>query len=198
MQILFSMKIINSKMFRIFVLLFVLGFVLGVVSYFIIDSNLYNINIVNYISSINDGNISYFDSFITSFFYKYLFLFLIFLFGIFFFCSLFTPIFIIFRGISFGILFMSILCVFKLKGILLVLIMFCPCILVNELIYIFMSYYSYNFASKVYNVVKFDKFINIKRFSKNYFSIFLIFSFIMILNILFDVYISSNLISFVV
>lgn len=190
------MKIINSKIFRTLCYVFLIGIVCGIISYFLIDNSLFNSYVINYINSFN--SFSYLNGFINSVYYNYLYLIILFFIGILFFLSFLIPCFTYFRGVFNGILFVCLIVLFKVKGFLIVLFLLFPCILINEFIFILFSYYSISFSIKVFNVFRSNNSINIRSFCKNYFYRLLFLSLILFLSILFEVYISSNLINFVV
>lgn len=189
------MKIIKSRLFKVLVILFIFGFILGIISFFIFNKN--NNEIVNYYMMIKNNKINYLNSFFNSILYNYKYISIIFIFGLIFFLSFLTPLIIIFRGISLGFTLISIICSFKMKGLILGLILLFPVGLLNELIFILISYYSIHFSFKVYNAIKNNKNINIKSFCKNYLIIFLIFLSILTISSLFETFISSNIIKFV-
>ena len=190
------MKIIKSRIFKILVSLFIVGILLGIISYILIGTN--NNSIINYFSLINNGNFDYLSSLINSLSYNIKYAFIIWSVGIICFLTFLVPIIIIFRGISLGFMITSIIVNFGIKGIILSLIIIFPCILINELIYMLLSYYSINFSLKSINAIRYNKSINLRSFVKNYLYIFIIFLFVLILSSLFEIYISSNLIKFVV
>ena len=133
------MKIIKSRIFKILVILFIVGILLGVISYLLLGSN--NSSIINYFSLINNGKFDYFNSLINSIIYNYKYAFIIWMIGIIFFLGVLIPIIIVFRGISLGFMVTCIIYTFGLKGVLIALIMLFPCVLVNEFIYLLLSYY---------------------------------------------------------
>lgn len=192
------MKIIHSKIFRILVSLFILGFILGIISYIILEDGVIESNIINYFDLIKNGDFNYIGGLIKSLISNYKYLIIIWISGILMIGVFISPLIVIFRGIFNGFLFTSIILCYGIKGLLFVLILLFPCIIINELIYILTSYYCINFSLKEYNALKNDKSINIKSFSKNYFYILLIFLFVLLISSLIEIFISSNLIKFVV
>jgi len=189
------MKIIKSRIFKILIALFIVGFFLGIISNLLMNDNN---SIINYFSLIEQNKFNYFSSLINSIFTNYKYALIIWISGIVFFLSFIIPFIIVFRGISVGFTICGIICSFKLKGLLYALIFLIPSILINELVYLFLSYYSINFSLKVFNAIKNNKLINIKSFSKNYLYIFLIFLGILLMSSLFEIYITSNIIKFVI
>ena len=83
---------------------------------------------------------------------------------------------------------------FKIKGIILFILLLFPSVLINEIIYIFCGYYSLNFSMKTYNSIKKNKLINIKSFYNNYFYIYIIFTIVLIISSIIEIYVSSNII----
>ena len=195
------MKIIKTKLFKSLLVSFIIGIFIGIICFILLSSkekiSLSN-NLTNYINLIHDGNFKYFPSLIQSFISNYKYLVLIWIFGIIFFCSLLIPFIIIYRGILLGFTISSIIYVFHIKGLLYSLILMIPSVIINEFIFILISYYSITFSTKCFNVIKKDKTINLRQFIKNYFYIFLVLSSCILLSSVYEIYIGSNIIKFVV
>ncbi len=189
------MKIINSKVFKIIIALFIVGIFLGMISFLIISKT--NNYLVNYFDMIKKSNINYFNSLISITLYNFKYNIVIWLSGLIFMFSFIIPLIILYKGISIGYTFLYLLYIFHLKGIIIALILLIPCILINSIIYIFMSYYSVNFAFKTYNIFVKNKTINLKGYIKNYFLQLCIFLFILLLTSLFETYITSNILKYV-
>ena len=187
------MKIIKSRLFKILIALFIFGFCLGIISSFISKDNS---SIINYFNTLENEKINYFNSFITSFSYNLKYSFIIWIVGIIFCLSFITPIIIIFRGISVGFTVFSIIIELKLKGFIIALIMLFPMILINEIVFILLGYYSIRFSIKCFNSFKNNSLINIKSFSKNYIYIFLILSLVLLVSSLLETFITSNIVKF--
>ena len=190
------MKIINSRLFRVLVSLFFIGILLGIISFIIGDKD--TNYIINYFSLIKSNNFNYLTSLISSIYSNYKYAFIILFCSITLLLSFIIPIIIIFRGISAGFTIISIIYTYKVKGLLLSLIIMFPVLIINELLFILFSYYSINFSFRLYNAIKNNKNINVKDFSKNYILIFLILLVLLIISSLFEIFISSNLIKFVI
>lgn len=191
------MKIINSKIFKILVVTLVIGFVIGIISFIFMDKNSLQSSIINYINLIKNDNYNYTNGLILSIISNIKYSSIIWISGIVFFCSLVIPLIIIYRGISLSLTISTIIYTYKLKGALYALIIVFPTIL-NELIFLFLSYYSINFSIKCFNTIKNNKDINLRSFIKNYFYIFLILSLLLIISSLIEIYLCSNIIKFVV
>lgn len=188
------MKIINSKIFKIIIGLFIIGFLIGIVLYYRIGDNK---EIYYYFNDIKNNNFNYSKYLISSVTYNSKYIILIWISGIAIFLTIITPILIIYRGILDGFILISIIHLFHLKGLLLGLILLFPCVLIYELVYFIISYYSLNFSIKTYNVIKNNKTINLRQYIKNYFYQFIIFYIVIILNSLFETFITSNIIRYV-
>lgn len=191
------MKIINSKIFKILVVTLVIGFVIGIISFIFMDKSSLQSSIINYINLIKNDNYNYTNGLILSIISNIKYSSIIWISGIIFFCSLVIPLIIIYRGISLSLTISTIIYTYKLKGVLYALIIVFPTIL-NELIFLFLSYYSINFSIKCFNTIKNNKDINLRSFIKNYFYIFLILSSLLIISSLIEIYLCSNIIKFVV
>ncbi len=192
------MKIIKSRIFKVLILLFILGLLFGVISFIFMDKTSLENYTLNYVDLISKNNFDYIKGLINTLISNYKYLSILWIFGIIFFLFPLVPLIIIYRGISIGLMISSIIYSFKLKGFLYALIMLFPAKIINELIYIIMSYYSISFSLKIYNVIKTNKSINITSFSKNYFYILLIFIVALTLTSIFEVYLSTNIIKLVI
>ena len=176
------MKIIKSKLFKTLFFIFLFGIVCGIISYIFMNKDAVNNNIVNYVKLIGSNDYNYLNGFIMNLYNDFKFYSLIWIFGIIFICSIFIPILIIFKGISIGFSISTIIYTFKIKCI----------------IFILLSYYSISFSYTCYNAFKEDNSINIKKFILNYFYIYLILLFILIIICLIETYICFNILKFVV
>lgn len=191
------MKIINSKIFKILVVTLVIGFIIGIISFIFMDKSSLQSSIINYINLIKNDNYNYSNGLISSIISNIKYSSIIWISGIIFFCSLIIPLIIIYRGISLSLTISTIIYTYKLKGMLYALIIVFPTIL-NEIIFLFLSYYSINFSIKCFNTIKNNKDINLRSFIKNYFYIFLILSLLLIISSIIEIYLCSNIIKYVV
>ena len=191
------MKIIKSKIFKILVVSLVIGFVIGIINFIFMDKSSLQSSIINYINLIKNDNYNYSNGLILSIIFNIKYSSIIWISGIIFFCSVLIPLIIIYRGISLSLTICTIIYTYKLKGFLYALIIVFPSVL-NEVILLFLSYYSINFSIKCFNTIKNNKDINLRSFIKNYFYIFLILSLLLIISSLIEIYLCSNIIKFVV
>ncbi len=194
------MKILKSKVFLSLIIIFCLGLILGIVSFYLVnelDKININENLINYFTNIDDDNISYSNGIFYSIVSNVKVISLIWLCGLIFILVFIIPFIIIFRGILFTFTIFNIISVFSLKGFIYALILLFPVAIINILL-LFISYYSINFSIKCYKAFKYNKNINLKDFIKNYFIIYLIFLFISITISFIEVYFISNILKFVV
>lgn len=191
------MKIIKSRIFKVLILLFILGLLFGVISFIFMDKTSLENYTLNYVDLISKNNFDYIKGLINTLISNYKYLSILWIFGIIFFLFPLVPLIIIYRGISLSLTISTIIYTYKLKGALYALIIVFPTIL-NEIIFLFLSYYSINFSIKCFNTIKNNKDINLRSFIKNYFYIFLILSLLLIISSLIEIYLCSNIIKFVV
>ncbi len=191
------MKIIRSRIFKLLILILVVGFLLGIISFILSDKKEINSDVINYISLIKNGGFNKILGIYNSITSNIKYSFYIWIFGILFIFVFINLFIIVYKGISLGFMISSIIYTYKLKGIILSLILLINNIL-NITIFILLTYYSINFAIKSYNSFRNNRLVNYKDFFKNYILLYLIFVFMLILCSLFEIYISSNLIKFVV
>ncbi len=191
------MKIIKSRILKILIVTLFIGFLLGIISFLMIKNKNIKFNYINYIDLINNGNFNYTNSLIKSIFYNLRYSFFIWIFGILFIFSFMSLFLIAFKGISLGFMITSIIWTFKIKGVLYALILSLNSI-INITIFLLLSYYSINFSIKSLNAYRNNRQINYKSFFINYIYIYVILSFSLILSSLFEIYICSNIIKFVV
>ncbi len=191
------MKIIKTRIFKILILALIVGFVLGIISFILISKKGIKSEIINYINLFKTGKFNYSTGLVKSLFNNLKYGFLIWIFGIIFIFSFLSLLLVAFKGITLGFTVSSVIYTFGLKGVLYSLILSLNSI-ISIIIYIFLCYYSLNFSIKSYNAFRNNRQINYKTFFINYIYIFLILSGALILNSLFEIYISSNIIKFVV
>lgn len=191
------MKIIRSRVIKLLIITFLVGVLLGIISFILIDKNNINIDLFNYIDLIKNSKFNYLLGLYNSVKSNITSSFIIWIFGIIFIFSIFSFAIIAFKGISLGFMISSIIYAFRLKGLLIGLIL-----LINNLfnitILLLLSYYSINFSIKSFNAFRNNRSINYKDFFIKYVYIYLILVSLLLFSSLFEVYISSNLIKFVV
>lgn len=190
-------KIFNKKRTLFYILLFGLGIIFGLAFVFLIsdlDKYVIKEGLNEYIASITSNTFSYKEGLILSLKTNILYLTIIWLCGIVF---LFIPIviFIIFyKGFIIGFMISSFILTFKAKGLIYSILFLFPHEIINVFIIIIFSIYSIRFAKKIIKVIYNNEDINLRRISKNYFIIYMIFIFISLISSLIEIYINSFLI----
>ena len=195
------MKIIKTKVFKILLILFGIGFVFGIVSFFItdkVDKSTIEVNLINYINNIKNNDLNYSNAIINTIVQNLKYTSIIWMCGIIFIFVIIVPLLIIFKGILISFTILNIISVFNIKGVLYAIIILFPCTIINLLVILFMSYYSIHFSLKCYKAIKHNKYINLKDFIKNYSLIYIVLCFISVINSFIEIYFISNVLKFVV
>lgn len=194
------MKILKSRVFKCLLILFSIGLLLGIISFFIMsksDKELISNNLIEYINNINNGNITYLKGITTSIISSIKELSIIWASGIIFIFIIIIPLYVIFKGIIASFTICNIINTFNIKGLLYSVIMALPA-LINILILLVLSYFSIQFSIKCYKTIKHNKFINLKSFIKNYALIYLLLIFASLINNLIDIYAITNILRFMI
>lgn len=194
------MKIFKSRLFKAIIIIFIVGLLCGFIGFILLSNNYkseLSDSLNNYILLINNSKYNYINTLIKSLSNNYKYSALLLLFGSSFIFAILVPLFIYFKGILLGFNIFSIIYTFKLKGLLYALILLFPEVL-ELIIFILISYYSINLGFKIFNAYKNNKNVNFKSFFKNYLYIFLVLNTLFIITSLFETYISSNIIKFIV
>ena len=191
------MNIIKSKIFRLLILFYLIGIVFGIVSVFIGDVDVLDKSVINYFDLFK-GDFNYIDGLINSFCFSLKNSFFIFICGLFIIGIVIIPLFIIFKGISNSLVIISIIKCFHMKGLVLGFILMLFSILIKDFIYLILSYYGFNISVKEIKVLKNNKLINFKEFYKNYFLRYVILLIFLIFINIFEVYVLSNIIKYII
>ncbi len=191
------MKIIKSRIFKALFLSILVGIILGIISFIIVEKKDIKTDLINYINLIKNVKFNYFNSLVNSLSSNLIYSFFIWIFGIIFILFFISLLIIIYKSISLGFMISGVVYTFKAKGVLYALILGLNS-MINILIYAFLCYYSINFAIKTFNAFRNNRQISFKSFFINYIYIYLIIAGFLILSSFFEIYISSNLIRFVV
>ena len=153
--------------------------------------------IFNYFEVIKNNNINYSLSLLNIVYYNFKYNIIMWLCGLVFIFSFIIPLVIAYKGISLGYTFLYLLYIFKIKGILIALIMLFPCLIINCFVSILIAFYSANFAFKTYNIFTKEKLVNLKTYIKNYVLQLIILLMVLLLSSLFETYITSNILKYV-
>lgn len=190
------MNKIKNKVLKTVIIIYIVSLILGIITYFLSNINIDN-TILNYINSFKN-NLNYISGLKRTIFHNLNYSFLIWLSGLLIIGIIFSPISLILRGISLGITITSIIVQFKLKGLILAIIMLISNIILYELIFILLSYYSINLSIKTIKTLKQNTQINIKSYYKNYFIRYLILLLILIITSIIDIYIVSTILKYII
>lgn len=189
------MNKLKNKVLKIVIIIYIVSIILGIITYFITDINIDN-TILNYINSFKN-NLNYLSGFKRTIIYNTSYSLLIWLSGLLI-IGVLSPLALILRGLSLGITITSIILQFKLKGLILAIIMLISNVLLYEIIFILLSYYSINLSIKTFKLLKQNTQINIKSFYKNYFLRYLILLIILIITSIIDIYIVSTILKYII
>lgn len=194
------MKIIKSRIFKVLVILSIIGFICGIILYFIIskeDKLSIESNLINYFNLINNGDFDYIKGLINNISDNIKYLSIIFIIGVFPIVIFILPLIIIFKSILIGFGFINIIMVFNIKGLIMSLILY-----LFSFIYIFlllvMSYHSIKLSIKIYKIIKYNKEVYLKDIIKPYFVNYLILSLFSIIISTIDIFFISNIIKLIV
>ena len=191
------MNIINSKIFRFLVLVYIIGVIFGIVSFVICDTSIVSDSIISYFDLFS-GDIKYVDCILNSFYFSFKNSFFIFICGLLIFGVVLIPLLIIFKGIFDCLIIIGIIECFHIKGLILGFILCLFSILVKNFVYFILSYYSFSISIKEIKVIKDNKNIHFNLFYKNYILRYIIlFIFLLFINV-FEVYILSNIIKYII
>ena len=190
------MNKIKNKVLKTVIIIYIVSIVLGILTYLLSTLNIDN-TILNYINSFKD-NLNYISGLKRTIIHNLNYSFLIWISGILIIGLITSPITLFLRGLSLGITICSIIANFKLKGVIIALIMTISNIMLYEIIFILLSYYSINLSIKTIKTIKENKQINIKNYYKNYIIRYLILIIILILASFIDIYIVSTILKYII
>ncbi len=190
-------KIFNKKTTLFYFLLFSLGILFGLIFIFLIsdlDKYVVKSGLTEYISSITSNTFNYKEGFILSLKTNIFYVTIIWLCGIVF---IFIPIvvFIIFyKGFTIGFMISSFILTFKAKGLSYSILFIFPHEIINILIILIFSIYSIRFSKKIIRVIYKNEDINLRKISKNFFIIYIVFILASLISSLIEIYFNSFLI----
>lgn len=195
-----SMKIIKTKLFKLLVCVFCIGFLIGIISFFFVgssDKSILKEGIISFVQNISSNNINYLNSIFTNISNNLEILFIIWISGFLCFPAAIIPFLILYKSIKLSFDLIAVIYSFKVKGIFLSLFYLLSDAILMFL-FIFMSYYAIFQAIRCFKVLKQNKSINLISFFKNYVLIFLILSIVTITISIINVYFISFITKFVV
>lgn len=195
------MKIIKTKLFKLLVCIFCIGILLGIISFILTNSSnklIIKENMITFIENIESDNINYFSSIFKNISSNLKIMFIIWIFGLLCFTSLFIPFIILYKSIKISFELVSLIYSYKIKGLFLSLFYLFPFSILYIFLYILISYYSIYQAIKCFRILKANKTINLKAFIKNYILIFIILSSLVVVLSILEIYFLSFITKFVV
>ena len=195
------MKIIKTKLFKLLVCIFCIGILLGIISFILTNSSnklIIKENMITFIENIESNNINYFSSIFKNISSNLKIMFIIWIFGLLCFTSLFIPFIILYKSIKLSFELVSLIYSYKIKGLFLSLFYLFPFSILYIFLYILISYYSIYQAIKCFRILKANKTINLKAFIKNYILIFIILSSLVVVLSILEIYFLSFITKFVV
>ncbi len=190
------MNIIKNKVLKTVIIIYIVSFILGIITYFISDINI-DTTILNYINSYKD-NLNYILGLKRTIFHNLNYSFLIWISGILIIGLFISPLTLFLRGISLGITITSIIVQFKIKGFIIAFILLISNIILYEIIFILLTYYSIKLSLKTIKTIKQNTQINIKSYYKNYFIRYLILLILLIITSIIDIYIVSTILKYII
>lgn len=191
------MKILKNKVLCIVFFVYVIGIIFGLISFFLIDNDFINESIKSYFMLYN-SSFDYLHGLVNTNLYNVNISFIIWISGILLLGVIITPLVLVLRGLSLSITIISIIVQFKFKGVILGLFILFSNVLLYDLVFLLLSYYSINLSIRTFKVINNNQSINIKSFYKNYFFRYLIFLLVLFFASLVDIYIVSSLIKYII
>lgn len=185
----------QKKLYLLLIGLAVLSVIAGIVFIFLIDkdsTSLINDKIRDYFSN---GNKDYTDLFFKSLFNSFIYIIIIWLFGISIFGLVISISIMLFKSFLFGFSFISIISTYGFKGLLIALIHMFPHQIVYLIILILMSFYASNLSIKLFKHLFMKKPISFKESMNKYFRVLLISLVASLLVSLYDGYVSNFLLN---
>ncbi len=193
-------KFKNKKILLSFIILFLIGLAFGLIFNFYIsgiDRTLIKKEMTEYFLIIKN-NLSYSKGLIKSFKTNMLYITLIWAIGIIPFLFLVNYFIVFYKGFLIGFSVSSIIMIYKLKGLLVSLIFLFPHEFINIFIFITLSVSSIKFSKKIYNKIKSNNVVNLKKEYIDYVKIYILFIVISIVSSLLEIFFNSLLIRLVI
>lgn len=194
------MKIIKTRIFKMLFYIFLIGLILGIISFFILnksDKFIIKDNIISLIDNIKLGSVKYPNTIFLYVSNNLKVISIIWILGLLCLSLFIVPLIIIYNGILLSFNIISIIYSYSFKGIILSFLYAFPSIIINILL-LFISYYSINQGIRTYKLLKSEKMISLKKYIKNYVLIYLILSLLLVLLSILEIFYISFIVKFVV
>lgn len=165
----------QKKIYLIFISIILISLFLGFFFYFIIsDSNKELVINIQKDFFGNLDNVKYINSFISSFFSNFIYIFLIFILGLSVIGILFILLILLFKSFVIGFSISSIIGTFGFKGMILSFIYIFPHQILFLIILLLMSYYGCSFSIKLFRNIFKKSVVNFRKLKEKYLYIFFI------------------------
>lgn len=169
-----------------------LGFISGIIFANILSYNDYNkiaSLLKDYFLDLKNGNqINYLSNFFNILGTNFIYLFLIFIFGLSIIGIILNPFILYFKSLIIGFSIGIIIAVYGFRGIPLAIFFGFPHLLINLIIYILISFYGINLAIKLFKALFLKKQFNFSYIIKKYFKILAFCSVILIITTLYETF----------
>lgn len=194
------MKIIKTKIFKMLFYVFLIGIILGIISFFILnksDKFIVKDNIISLIDNIKLGSIKYPNTIFLHVSNNLKVISIIWILGLLCLASFIVPFIVVYKGIILSFDVISIIYAYGFKGFILSFLYVFPSIVINILL-LFVSYYAINQSIRTYKLLKSEKMISLKKYIKNYVLIYLILSFLLVILSILEIFFISFIVKLVV
>lgn len=186
----------QKKIYLLFISIILLVIVLGFFFYFIISNNDKEL-VTNMQKDFfnNISNINYLSSFVNSFISNFLYVFIIFIFGLSIVGFVFIFLIILFKSFVFGFSISSIIGTFGFKGILLSFIYMFPHQFIFLVIILLMGIYGIRFCLRLFKYIFLKSSINFRLLKDKYIKVFMFCLLVSFLCSLYEVFVMTYLVN---
>lgn len=194
------MKIIKTKIFKMLFYVFLIGIILGIISFFILnksDKFIVKDNIISLIDNIKLGSVKYPNTIFLHVSNNLKIISIIWILGLLCLASFIVPFIVVYKGIILSFDVISIIYAYGFKGFILSFLYVFPSIIINILL-LFVSYYAINQSIRTYKLLKSEKMISLKKYVKNYVLIYLILSLLLVILSILEIFFISFIVKLVV
>ena len=194
------MKIIKTKIFKMLFYVFLIGIILGIISFFILnksDKFIGKDNIISLIDNIKLGSVKYPNTIFLHVSNNLKIISIIWILGLLCLASFIVPFIVVYNGIILSFDVISIIYAYGFKGFILSFLYVFPSAIINILL-LFISYYAINQSIKTYKLLKSEKMISLKKYIKNYVLIYMILSLLLVILSILEIIFISFIVKLVV
>lgn len=194
------MKIIKTKIFKMLFYVFLIGIILGIISFFILnksDKFIVKDNIISLIDNIKLGSVKYPNTIFLHVSNNLKVISIIWILGLLCLASFIVPFIVVYKGIILSFDVIGIIYAYGFKGFILSLLYVFSSAIINILL-LFVSYYAINQSIRTYKLLKSEKMISLKKYIKDYVLIYLILSLLLIILSILEIFFISFIVKLVV